>query len=301
MKITASQLRKIIKEEVEAMMPAAGSKDPQRFLHGFESGHPMDDEGYMIKSRMSDVKDMAKTICQLLEPGDQLPAWVQDLVASAHTDLEHVKDYLENDEKMRSYDKTAMPMGEARRRKAKALKEGHARISNTEFAAWSRGDWGFVMEGPAGMKEMTAAAAKAFISSKDGTETSPDDIVDVDTGEIYLSAGEAYGSSDLHPDADARLSAAAAARAKAWEEDEEELHSDGGLQAEWEAALHDFAANYGSDSGIPFEDAASAAMDLADNFFHEHPEWRTWASALEMTKADMKSAVAEAVHEAMTA
>ena len=168
MKITASQLRKIIKEEVEAMMPAAGSKDPQRFLHGFESGHPMDDEGYMIKSRMSDVKDMAKTICQLLEPGDQLPAWVQDLVASAHTDLEHVKDYLENDEKMRSYDKTAMPMGEARRRKAKALKEGHARISNTEFAAWSRGDWGFVMEGPAGMKEMTAAAAKAFISSKDG-------------------------------------------------------------------------------------------------------------------------------------
>jgi hypothetical protein len=120
MKLTATQLRRIIKEEVEAMMPPAGGKDPQRFLHGFESGHPMDDEGYMVKSRMSDVKDMAETICGLIEMGDQLPAWVQDLVASAHTDLEHVKDYLEGDEKLRAYDKGSMPsMGESRRLREK--------------------------------------------------------------------------------------------------------------------------------------------------------------------------------------
>lgn len=100
MKLTPSQLRRIIKEEVSSL--TGGSKDPNRFLHGFESGHPMDDEGYMLKSRMADIKEMAETICDLLEMGDQLPAWVQDLVASAHTDLEHVKDYLVGDEKMRA-------------------------------------------------------------------------------------------------------------------------------------------------------------------------------------------------------
>lgn len=102
MKITASQLRRIIKEEV-AGMTSTVKKDPQRFLHGFESGHPIDDEGYMVKLRMANVKETATTICSLLDEEDQLPSWVQDLVASAYTDLEHVKDYLVGDEKLRSY------------------------------------------------------------------------------------------------------------------------------------------------------------------------------------------------------
>lgn len=106
MKLTPKQLRKLIKEEMSTMVPPSVSKDPQRFLHGFESGQPMDDEGYMIKSRMADVKEMAETICRLLDEGDQLPAWVQDLVASAHTDLEHVKDYLVGDEKLRGVKET---------------------------------------------------------------------------------------------------------------------------------------------------------------------------------------------------
>lgn len=142
MKITTTQLRRIIKEEVASVM---GGKDPQRFLHGFESGRPMDDEGYMVKSRMSDVKDMAATICGLLDSGDQLPAWVQDLVASAHTDLEHVKDYLVGDEKMRSYkQKPAMPtaMGESKQR-AKRLLEGHTMITARELEEWKNGNWMF--------------------------------------------------------------------------------------------------------------------------------------------------------------
>jgi hypothetical protein len=168
MKLTATQLRKIIKEEVESMMPAGG-KDPQRFLHGFESGHPMDDEGYMVKSRMSDVKDMAETICGLIEMGDQLPAWVQDLVASAHTDLEHVKDYLEGDEKLRAYGKTktSIPMGESRKRKAKSLKEGHARITQEEFAAWKSGDWGFVAEHDGGGPRRSRAVPSDPVELKD--------------------------------------------------------------------------------------------------------------------------------------
>jgi len=131
-KIKLSQLRRIIKEEVGNALPVAG-KDSQRFLHGFESGHPKDDEGYMIKSRMADVKEMAETICELLEMGDQLPAWVQDLVASAHTDLEHVKDYLVGDEKMRNY-----------KQGGAGLAEAYTRITPDEIKAWMKGDWGFV-------------------------------------------------------------------------------------------------------------------------------------------------------------
>ena len=147
MKLTATQLRKIIAEEVS--LAKAGGKDPQRFLHGFESGHPMDDEGYMLKSRMASVKEMAETICDLLETGDQLPAWVQDLVASAHTDLEHVKDYLVGDEKLRSYSKDKTPVGmptESSSHRGGMLLEGHARITPEEMNAWMTGDWGYVSE-----------------------------------------------------------------------------------------------------------------------------------------------------------
>lgn len=148
MKITTSQLKRIIKEEMAAAM---GGKDPQRFLHGYESGHPMDDEGYMVKSRMADVKEMAEVICDLIETGDQLPAWVQDLVASAHTDLEHVKDYLSNDEKMRGAGELAIPQptpafAESKKPRGGMLLEGHSRITPDEMRAWMDGDWGFVSE-----------------------------------------------------------------------------------------------------------------------------------------------------------
>ena len=163
MKITASQLRRIIKEEVS--LAKVGDKNPQRFLHGFDSGHPMDDEGYMAKSRMADIKEMAATICGLLEDADQLPAWCQDLIASAHTDLEHVKDYMAGDEKLRSYKEksSATTAGavqavtptvavESHVRKFQRLSEGHARITEEELAAWKSGDWGYVSEHDGGFR-----------------------------------------------------------------------------------------------------------------------------------------------------
>ena len=97
----------------------------------------------------ADVKEMAETICMLLDAGDQLPAWVQDLVASAHTDLEHVKDYLVGDEKLRSYEKKDVPpmgMPTESRRRGKALKEGHSRITEKEMREWMNGNWGFDSE-----------------------------------------------------------------------------------------------------------------------------------------------------------
>ena len=95
--------------------------DHERFLHGSESGHPMDDEGYMVKSRMAAMKTMAADICELLDAEDQLPGWVQDLVASSHSDMQHVHDYLMGDEEMRSNTMSPvqqkMPVGEGRFRR----------------------------------------------------------------------------------------------------------------------------------------------------------------------------------------
>jgi len=125
--------------------------DHDRFLHGSESGHPMDDEGYMVKSRMSSMKTMASDVCDLLDSEDQLPSWVQDLVASSHTDMQHVHDYLMGDEEMRSSmmapHQQKMPLGEGRfTRHMKRLSEGHARITQEEMIAWKNGDWGFISE-----------------------------------------------------------------------------------------------------------------------------------------------------------
>lgn len=130
MKITSTQLKQIIAEEVksaiagkknlsEAMSPITpdeveawksgnwgyvsgdepamdmgmemGSEDPNRFLHG-KDGH--DDEGSMVKSRLHSMKEMAKDICDIVQPADQLPGWVQDHISVAHENLQQVHGYL---------------------------------------------------------------------------------------------------------------------------------------------------------------------------------------------------------------
>jgi hypothetical protein len=98
---------------------------------------------------------MAEDICGLLDSDDQLPAWVQDLVATSHNDLQHVHDYLMGDEEMKSHQEVPaavepvgmdMPVGESRNRKSNNLNEAHARVTQEEMRAWMRGDWGFVSE-----------------------------------------------------------------------------------------------------------------------------------------------------------
>jgi predicted RNA-binding Zn-ribbon protein involved in translation (DUF1610 family) len=185
MKLTATQLRRIIKEEVSKVttrrdrlseghtriteeefaqwksgnwgfvaedhhgVSLAKDDDSSRFLHGSDEGHPMDDEGYMVKSRMSSMKKMAADICGLLDSDDQLPGWVQDLVATSHNDLQHVHDYLMGDEEMRVYEKAphqVSTVGESRRRRSSHLAEGHSRITSEEVIAWKNGNWGFISE-----------------------------------------------------------------------------------------------------------------------------------------------------------
>lgn len=146
MKLTSSQLRKLIKEELATVM---GGKDPQRFLHGYESGHPNDDEGYMVKLRLVAIKKMAAEICELIVPGDQFPGWVQDHIAVAHENLHQVHGYLTGDEALRQYSTKQPNVAEGKKR----LKEGHTRITAEEINAWQNGDWGFISEADAEEKD----------------------------------------------------------------------------------------------------------------------------------------------------
>lgn len=77
MRITIGQLKRVIRE-------TAG----ESFLDG------PDDEGAMALSRLRTICDTARELEGMLSPGDQLPAWVQDLLAGAHRDMGHIRDYM---------------------------------------------------------------------------------------------------------------------------------------------------------------------------------------------------------------
>jgi hypothetical protein len=138
-KLTTTQLRQIIKEEIATM---ASSKDPERFLHGHESGHPNDDEGYMMKLRLASLKKMVMEICELVEMGDQFPGWVQDHVAVAHENMHQIHGYLTGDEMIRQHGVKQLSVAEGLKR----IDEAHTRITSEEIAAWRSGDWGFISE-----------------------------------------------------------------------------------------------------------------------------------------------------------
>ena len=198
MKLTTNQLRRLIREEAAAALVPTADRNPQRFLHGFDSGRPADDEGYMVKSRMLGVKTAAETICGLLDDGDQLPAWVQDLVASAHADLEHVKSYLVGDEKLRA----GKAMGahgktmESRSSRGSMLLEGHARITPDEMKAWMGGDWGYVAEAAGhspvdDYEEVDQQFPGAIDSAANALGVRPDEVEFglTDSGELHAGGG----------------------------------------------------------------------------------------------------------------
>lgn len=166
MKLTPNQLKKIIREEVkkvvsnkktlsEAMAPITpdeveqwksgnlgyvsgdempqGSEDPNRFLHGED---PHDSEGAMVQSRLNSMKEMAAEVCDLLNPDDQLPGWVQDHVSVAHENLQQVHGYLTGKQ-------DSLQSGVV---ESKVMTEAHNRVTEEEMKAWMRGDWGFVSE-----------------------------------------------------------------------------------------------------------------------------------------------------------
>lgn len=138
MKLTATMLRKLIAEEISKAQPkkknlseamnritedemaawksgnwgyVAGDEqeptvdfdDDDRFLHGSEHGEGHDDEGYMAKSQLASMKEMAYEVCELLDYDDQLPGWVQNHIAVAHENLRQIHGYLTGDAKLMAH------------------------------------------------------------------------------------------------------------------------------------------------------------------------------------------------------
>ena len=63
-----------------------------RFLH---DGKNPDPEGAMARSRLHRIAEMVEDLHGMLTDEDQLPAWVQDHITSAHENLSQVYSYME--------------------------------------------------------------------------------------------------------------------------------------------------------------------------------------------------------------
>lgn len=150
--------------------------------------------------------------------------------------------------------------------------------------------------------EMTPSEAEAFIASKDLGEIVEQDIIDSETGEIYVEAGKTYSDAYIHPQ-HSRKTPASNAGIYA-DDDDDEIMSDisrsKDVHAEFTAALEEFASNYeGFSKDVSDVDPQDAASDIGLNFFHSYPQWKEWARVLDLTKADIQSAAAEYAYEAM--
>lgn len=165
--------------------------------------------------------------------------------------------------------------------------------------------------------EKPLAELEKLIVAMGPDDVADDDYVDSDTGEIYLEKGRPARSSQLHPeymrDHAAKRAARDEERAREdaeWAKEDEEWENEKDRsykEAEdaWIAALAEYAGNwtdFKQSMGDDWDEdnGQSAAMDAAGGFFHQFPEWQRWAAELGMKKADMQSAIADYVYEAIT-
>lgn len=164
--------------------------------------------------------------------------------------------------------------------------------------------------------EMPEAELASVIATMDPDQIADDDYIDSDTGEIHLEMGRPARTSRLHPEYERDAAAKYAAKKAEWDrqeaewakEDEEweaeKARSREESQTAYDAALREFAGNwtdFEASMGDEYSDdiGQSAAMDAAAGFFHQFPEWKRWAADLDMSKADIQSAVADFVYEAI--
>lgn len=106
MRITAKQLRKLISEAAASGLAEEhdfehydehedDEDDAEFFLHGYEDGEPFDAEGDMAKFQLHRIKEISYMLCDMLEPEDQLPSWVQAHITTAYENLNQVLSYME--------------------------------------------------------------------------------------------------------------------------------------------------------------------------------------------------------------
>ena len=162
--------------------------------------------------------------------------------------------------------------------------------------------------------EMPLADLEQKIKAMGADDVAEDDYVDSDSGEIYLEKGLKARTSQLHPeyvrDMQVRMAADREARRL---EDEQWAKEDAEWEAEqdrakqeaqtaFDAAVREYAGNWTDwrqSMGDEDTEEQSVAMDAAEGFFHQFPEWKRWAAELGMKKSDIQSMVADFVYEAI--
>lgn len=163
---------------------------------------------------------------------------------------------------------------------------------------------------------MSRADAEELIASMDSDAVARYDIIDEESGEIYVNAGDSFGESQLSPYHKPKPSKHIRSRFKPADDidDDDESVTDmlareeSEARAAWEAALREYADNwrgwayehaeeYGLDD--PGAAAQDSASDAADGFFSQNDDWRDWARKLRLSRSEMKAAVGDYVYDAM--
>lgn len=175
---------------------------------------------------------------------------------------------------------------------------------------------------------MSEDEAQKFILDMDGDEVTQEDIIDEETGEIYLKAGDAFNVSPWNPDhridkRRAENDEGYAHRVGVWdeyhgedddywerldreeEEGRERKHAEDAQAeeayhaavTEWAEGMRGLWADYSY--GHPDLHPQDIAFDLADSFFHTHSEWKNWARVMRMTKQQFKESLADYAYDAM--
>lgn len=169
---------------------------------------------------------------------------------------------------------------------------------------------------------MSEDEAREFIIARDGDSIAKHDIVDEDTGEVYIEEGQPYNTSPWNPDH--RVNKRRAEKDKQYgvragvpqycdgcdrlekdcvcgQEPEEEWMTREEAQEAYFKAVREFAAG-GEDfmaDNPGLEPNESYALDMAENFFYMYPDWMKWAEALGEKKSWMKSYIADMIWERM--
>lgn len=166
---------------------------------------------------------------------------------------------------------------------------------------------------------MSRDDAEKLIARMDMTAIAQHDIVDEESGEVYVTAGDPFSKSSLSPHYVARRTPS---RYRHTSIEDDDIADDGSesladmlvqaeedVRSEWLEAAAEYAANwrgwaydhveeYDGDAD-PEQLAHGSALDAADGFFHEHDGWERWATTLGMSKSTMRQAIAEFVYEEM--
>lgn len=155
---------------------------------------------------------------------------------------------------------------------------------------------------------------RKVIAAMDPDQVSDDDYIDNETGEVYLVKGALARKSVLHPqdkvdrrarDIERRRTRdiELAAEEEAWRAEDDEWEATRAKASDdAEAAYQDACREYAS-FWVGDEHSAEAqdvASDAAEGFFSYYPRWKEWAQRLGLSRADIQSAVADYVYEAMT-